>query len=566
MHNYLLIFFFSLAVFVPPAHGQDTAKKILKERGEVYIIFPKPSLAVIHHLSGKIFIDNVRKDSVIACVNEKGYRYFLKQNIPFRLYFYPVPKDLATARTAKGLDTWSSYPTYEQYDSVMHRFASNHPDICLLDTIGSSVQGRLLLAVKISDSVATDENEPEFFYTSTMHGDETGGYVMLLHLIDYLLSNYQTDSTATTLINNMEIWINPLANPDGTYHGGNETVSGATRLNADGLDLNRNFPDPVEGPHPDNNDYAVENIAMMQFMQHRHFIMSANFHAGAEVVNYPWDSWTSSEKTHADDSWFRFISREYADTAHNYSPAGYMTDLENGITNGGDWYQISGGRQDYVTYFLHGRETTIELDNTKITPAGDLLALWQSNFHSLLNYMHEALYGIAGKISDSLTGVPLRAKIEIPGHDIDSSWVWSDSVSGSFYRLLDSGAYTLRVSAPGYQTKVFPGITITRHHQIYLNISLAPLSSNKNNYPSSSLNIYPNPVITGSQVTVSWPGNEEVTISFIAIDGRMERLIKASFRQGDNRIMLPQGLTGMCFITIEGRKYGPLTGKIIILP
>ncbi|MBA7590890.1 hypothetical protein ES708_33032 [subsurface metagenome] len=231
--------------------------------------------------------------------------------------------------------------------------------------------------MKISDNVSEFENEPETFLTSTMHGNETGGYILMLRLIDYLLENYSSQTRVTSLIDSLQIWINPLANPDGTYAGGSHTISGATRRNANSVDLNRNFPDPQDGPHPDGYEYQPETTSMMEFMTKHNFVISANFHSGAEVVNYPWDTWT---QRHADDSWFKFISREYADTVHQYS-SGYMTFLDNGITNGADWYMINGGRQDYVTYFLQGREVTIELDNLPfITPVNDLDNLWNYNY------------------------------------------------------------------------------------------------------------------------------------------------------------------------------------------
>lgn len=62
-----------------------------------------------------------------------------------------------------------------------------------------------------------------------MHGDEVTGYVLMLHLIDYLLQNYNTNNRIHKIVDSLEIHINPLANPDGTYASSNNTVSGATR-------------------------------------------------------------------------------------------------------------------------------------------------------------------------------------------------------------------------------------------------------------------------------------------------------------------------------------------------
>ena len=124
--------------------------------------------------------------------------------------------------------------------------------------------------------MSQDEAEPQVLYTSSMHGDETTGYVLLLRLIDYFTSHYGTDAEVTDMINGMEIWINPAANPDGTYHGGNNTVFGATRSNGNGIDLNRNYPDPQYGDHPDGNAWQPETILFMQFDS---FLRKTNIHS-----------------------------------------------------------------------------------------------------------------------------------------------------------------------------------------------------------------------------------------------------------------------------------------------
>jgi len=546
-----------------PGREQAKAEQILREKGETYLIIPRQKDRVLKDLSHYLSIDHLAKDSVIINVNTIEFAFFLKKNIPYRVYIYPRPKETHLPKSLYRLAQWNCYPTYEQYDSVMKVFASQYPEICRLDTLGYSVQGRLLLAVKISDNVENHEAESGFMYSSTMHGDETGGYVLMLHLIDYLLSHYQTDDQVTALVDSLEIWINPLANPDGTYHGGNNTVYQATRRNAENIDLNRNFPDPADGPHPDYNDYAPETSAMMHFFQTHNIIMSANFHAGDEVVNYPWDTW---QKRHPDDAWFQFISHEYADTVHLYDTT-YMSEFDHGITNGYDWYPINGGRQDYVTYFRHGRETTIELDNTKITPENVLDSLWRYNFHSLLNYMEESFYGIAGFVRDSLTEKAIEANIEIPDHDADSSCIRSDLLTGYYHRLIIGGTYDLSISAPGYKTKVIPQVTVTNHQLTWLNVNLLSDSSGSGRTVSDHPEIFPNPLRSGTPLNILLPVADIYTI--ILTDPAGRRIILSdhvTLKKGKYTFTLPRNLTGICFITLRGTKTGKVTKKLIILP
>ncbi|MCK5075068.1 MAG: zinc carboxypeptidase, partial [Calditrichia bacterium] len=223
---------------------------------EHYFRFNERNKTEVNKITRMISIDNVKDGWVYAYANDKQLKNF--QSLGYAIEHLPHPGSLISPKMSDNfmkVKEWDSYPTFEAYVSMMQQFAIDFPDLCVLDTIGFSVENRPLLVVKISDNVNIEETEAEFFYTSTMHGDETTGYILMLRLIDFLLTNYgeSTDDgvRATNLVNNLEIWINPLANPDGTYASGNSTVNGATRYNANYVDLNRNYPDPEDGQHPD---------------------------------------------------------------------------------------------------------------------------------------------------------------------------------------------------------------------------------------------------------------------------------------------------------------------------
>ena len=454
----VLLIFFSLNIWANDG-DLDKAYNYLNTRGEVYFKIHINELNKDVQLLSKILsIDKVESNVVFAYANNKEFETFLEKT-SFDFETLTPPSMLRKVKMKDNVDIkevndWDFYPTYEGYENIMEQFASDYPNLCELETMTTLPSGRKLLVLHINNNLSAEQNEPEFLYTSTMHGDEVTGYVLMLHYIDYLLSNYGTNPRVTDLVNNIDIWINPLANPDGTYAGGNNTVYGATRYNGNDVDLNRNYPDPDDGSHPDGNSYQPETQAFMQLADEHSFVMSANFHGGAEVVNYPWDTWA---RLTADNDWWVYVSREYADTAHVYN-SNYMNDMNNGITNGYAWYTISGGRQDYMNYYKHCREVTIELSESKTPPASQLPDFWNYNYRSFLNYMEQSTFGLRGIITDNTYKTPIEAKVYIEGHDMDNSEVYSSLPVGDYHRMLKAGTYNVTYSAYGHYPQT---VTVT---------------------------------------------------------------------------------------------------------
>ena len=453
---FVFLFFIGLTLFCQAAE-------------EYYFRFPDPGRDDLNLITTIISIDAIRDGYVYAYSHSAGLAKFVSAGYSYEML--PHPGTLYRPQMSDDPDRireLEAYPTYETYVTMMNQFAVDYPAICQTHNIGYSVNGRELLVVKISDNVSLEENEPEFFYTSTMHGDETTGYILMLNLINHLLTGYQNNSRITNLIDNLEIWINPLANPDGTYYGGNNTVFGARRSNANSVDLNRNFPDPLSGPHPDGNEWQPETIAMMEFASSRSFTMGANLHGGVEVMNYPWDTWP---RLHADDEWYIYTSTLYASTAQANSPTGYMTYLNNGITNGYQWYCVHGTRQDYMNYFQRSREITMELSNVKLLPENQLLNYWNYNREALILYIEQSLFGIHGLVLNQWEE-PVHALITVLDHDLDNSEIHTDPDVGDYHRLLAPGIYTLQFSAYGYLPQIFEGITVAENAATILDVVL----------------------------------------------------------------------------------------------
>ncbi len=425
---------------------------------EYYFKLPEKDKKIVNTvITRAVSIDKVVGDTIYAYANKKEFKKI--KDLGYTPIQLPHPSSLIKGRgmatTIDQMSNWDLYPTYEVYRAMMKKFEADYPDICKLDSIGTTVDGRKIYVAKISDNVLSDEAEPEFFYTSTMHGDETTGYILMLRFIDYLLSNYGTDTRITNMVDNIAIFINPNANPDGTYNYGNNTVDGATRSNANGVDINRNFPYvPSGGPTP-----QPETIIMMDYADSRNFVMSANYHGGIELANFPWDAWLSSENPHPDNDWFYTVSREYADNAQANSPSGYFTGQDNGVTHGGDWYVVDGSRQDYMNYWHNCREITMEVSDIKNPASSELPSFWDYNKEAMLSYIEWLYTGIQGTVTNT-QGEPLDATITITSHDKDNSHVVTNPLNGYYIRMIEPGTYDVTYSSEGY---------ISQNHEITVN-------------------------------------------------------------------------------------------------
>ncbi len=549
-----LIWTFILLLFAHLLVGQthflqERLKNKVLNKGQAIVEFRESRIGTVNQLSKIISIDHYEDGLVKAYISQLEIDDFLSKGYDFDILEDKSPSNLEVADSISEMLDWDKYPSYEVYTEMMLAYAYDYPEICRLDTIGYSQNNRLILAVKITDNPNEDEYEPEFLYTGQMHGDEMLTSILFLRLIDYLLNNYGTDSVITNLINNTEIWINPLSNPDGLYRGGNSNVSNSIRYLANGIDPNRNFPNAIAGEHPDGHEWAQETVDMMDFLESRDFVMSANTHSGAEVVNYPWDTWNSNQKITADNNWWIMLSQEYAENAQNDSPPDYFTGVSpSGYIHGGDWYVVLGTRQDYVNYFLHCREATIELSNQKKLSSNKLPDYWIYNKEALISYLQQVQYGIKGIVTDSCTGLGIRAKVEIEEHDQDSSFIYSSLPIGNFHRPIESGTYNLIVSADGYQSKIIENVDVADYDATEVNVSLFPISSTANfsSDKQKNITIKPNPVKERFLM------EGDISIQYVEIIDIKGAVVFKEYLKNANKIVSVQGLKpGTYFLNIR---------------
>ena len=465
--------FLLFALFVGGSlSAQTDLEQLMSSRGEYYFTLTVQQPTEIQAISDICSVASTDGKTVVCYANQNEYETLLKQGYQPRLHTPPSMLETPTMWDGSHREAydWDAYPTYEAYENMMQSFAAEHPERCTYFELGTLDSGRKLMFCRINNG--QPDGKPKFLYTSTMHGDETTGFVLMLRLIDELCTS--DDERILNLINNLDIFICPNTNPDGTYYGGNHTVDGARRRNANDIDLNRHYRDFDKGVHPDQEFcYQDETQWLMDLAQEHLFTMAANYHGGSEVMNYPWDTHPS---LHADDEWWKMVCHEYADQCHEWD-SNYMNMphqfADNGIINGYQWYTISGSRQDYMNYYAQCREVTIECSNSYIPNASQLPMYWNYNHNSMLSYMEQCINGIHGTITDAETGEPIVATVSIEGHDHHGSEVSSHLPAGDYHRPIKGGTYDVTYSAYGYESQTIT-LSVNDNEAITQNVQLIP--------------------------------------------------------------------------------------------
>ena len=337
---------------------------------------------------------------------------------------------------------------YDDLVDVLNQYEARYPSLTRLYSIGQSVKGKDLWVLEISDRPGTHEpGEPEFKYVANMHGNEVTGKELLLHLTDHLLTNYTSDPEVRQLVDSTRIHLLFSMNPDG-YERSFPGSSLQGRYNANGFDLNRNFPDRLRL----TQSTQPETMAVMNWLTQYPFVLSANLHGGALVANYPYDNSLDSSNVYTsttDDDIFIQLALSYSQV----HPSMFLGDncgltFASGITNGAAWYSIDGSMQDYNYVRTGCMELTLEVSCNKHPQADELHSLWDENKASLITLMKEVHKGVKGFVVDN-NGLPVSgASVIVNGRE---DFIVKTASDGDYWRLLVPGIYVLRVSADGYE-------------------------------------------------------------------------------------------------------------------
>jgi len=367
-------------------------------------------------------------------------------------------------------DIPSAYHNYNWLTAKLDSVVAQYPNIARKYSMGSTQGGRQQWALLITDHPDSAENEAEVRFTATIHGDEPVGTEMCCGMIDSLTQCYGVVPEITDLVNNREIWFVPMYNPDGN--------TASSRYLNNGVDPNRNFPVPDGSIGGDGTyDIYAETQNFINFWSRKRAVLSATFHGGALIANYPWD-YADSVGTPPYDPPDLFLARQVSLGYSRLNQPMYLSPspsapYDSGVIYGYTWYPSPGSLQDWSYHATSCLDITMEIGTTKWPSASTLPTYWSNNRASMLYFIRQAGWGVQGVVTDSLTGKPIN-RVAVNVSQVGKP-VYTDSLAGDYHRMLLTGYYTIEFSKTAYQTKTFSNVRVKLDSITNLDVQLVPI-------------------------------------------------------------------------------------------
>ncbi|MEE9151816.1 MAG: M14 family zinc carboxypeptidase, partial [Thermoplasmata archaeon] len=200
------------------------------------------------------------------------------------------------------------YHTYDEMVSEIQGIEINHSSIVKLHNLTTTFEGKTVWAIKVSDDPQiNDSAEPDVLFTAGQKANSLISVEIALYLLNYLTNNYGNDSFVTELVNNREIWIIPMLNPDGHEYIGNGTEDWEKNKRDNvGVNLNTNYGSEwglddhssddtgSQYYHGEGPFSEIETRAIKGLVESQDFVLSLSFSSFGETITYPWGYTNSS--------------------------------------------------------------------------------------------------------------------------------------------------------------------------------------------------------------------------------------------------------------------------------
>jgi len=290
-----------------------------------------------------------------------------------------------------------AYFTYVTMEKQFKAWVEEYPEICVLESIGKSCEDRDIWALKISDNPKKNEPEPAALLMGAHHSREWPSVEVPMATAKKLLTEYAQNEEVKKLVDNREIWIVPMVNPDGvTYSMEKSKYWRKNRRNngngSYGVDPNRNYSyewgNVGASSSPSSDTYhgtgpfsEPETLAIKKFAEREKFQASISFHTYSELILYPFGY--GYNIPNPDSKIFVKMAGDMA-RFNKYTPQ-----------NSAELYPAMGDCDDFLYGDLKMLSFTFELCSTFIPPASQISEFNELNVPAALYLIDKAgTYGL----------------------------------------------------------------------------------------------------------------------------------------------------------------------------
>jgi hypothetical protein len=266
-------------------------------------------------------------------------------------------KQFAAAQAEEGFNVWRSWDEPGGIRDEMVDVARRNPQLAKLVTLGRTLQGREILAIKLSENArrVADGSRPAVLYSSTQHAREWISTEVNRRLMQSYVQGWRAEDAETRqLLASTELWFVLVANPDGYEYSFDAERLWRKNLRdndgdeqttiADGVDPNRNYPNhfmwdeegsssifssqTYRGPAAVSEE---ETKALKGLLDRVDFEFQVNWHSAGEWLLYA-EGWQTSTPT-ADDPIYFALSGNLDEPAIDGFHPGLSSDVLY-VTNG----------------------------------------------------------------------------------------------------------------------------------------------------------------------------------------------------------------------------------------
>jgi hypothetical protein len=266
-------------------------------------------------------------------------------------------KEFAAAQAKGGYRVWRSWDEPGGIRDQLVQTAASNPGVAKLVKIGTTIQGRDILAIKLTAGAngIADGSRPAVLYSATQHAREWISTEVDRRLMNWYVDRWRANDPAVkSLLQTTELWFVPVANPDGyqytfdherLWRKNLRDVNGDGRITVgDGVDPNRNFPNhwgyDEEGSSSITSSETYrgtgpvsepETAAMKGLLDRIGFAFQVNYHSNGQWLLYA-EGWQIGTPT-ADDPIYYAMSGNLDQPAIKDFHPGLSSDVLY-VTNG----------------------------------------------------------------------------------------------------------------------------------------------------------------------------------------------------------------------------------------